>query len=205
MESAFRMDTLNKKGEFIMLNNRAFITEAETHAIIRYTKEAKADIVEIGTFAGGTAENAGQHTPKGLAWWAIDLFEDFTDSKNPVHVYKEYLMKHGCIFNIQGDSREMGKYWNKPIGFLFIDGSHYVDDVRRDFAAWSPWLIPGGIIAFHDAYGFNQGELSPKFPSLNGYDLIHERGPEGVVAEVVAEGEWSIVETVDTVVFMSRT
>lgn len=187
-----------------MLNNRAFITEAETLAIIRYTKEATEDIVEVGTYAGGTAENAGQHTPEGLAWWAIDTFAGFEDEKNPVRSYQNHLAQYVRIFNVQGDSREMGKYWKKSIGFLFIDGSHYVQDVRLDFAAWTPWLMPGGVVALHDAHGFDHGNVSPKFPSLNGYDLIYERGPEAVVDEALATGEWRMIEAVDTVAFLTR-
>ncbi len=187
-----------------MFNNRAFITEAETLAIIRYTKAAKEDIVEVGTYAGGTAENAGQHTPEGLAWWAIDTFEGFNDQKNPVLSYKNHLAKYGSIFNVQGDSREMGKFWKKSIGFLFLDGSHYVDDVRRDFEVWTPWLIPGGIVAVHDSRGFDHGSVYPKFPSLNGFDLIHEPGPEAVVDEALVTGEWQLIEIVDTVAFLTR-
>lgn len=39
---------------------------------------------------------------------------------------------------------------NKPIDFLFIDGSHYYNDVKEDFRMYSQLVRPGGIIAFHD-------------------------------------------------------
>jgi predicted O-methyltransferase YrrM len=40
--------------------------------------------------------------------------------------------------------------WDKPIGFLFIDGLHDYANIRRDFRHFEPWLLPGAYIAFHD-------------------------------------------------------
>jgi cephalosporin hydroxylase len=34
--------------------------------------------------------------------------------------------------------------------FLYIDGDHSYDGVRRDFELYSPLVRPGGIVAFHD-------------------------------------------------------
>ena len=42
--------------------------------------------------------------------------------------------------------------WNLPIGLLFVDGLHDYLSVSRDFAHFAPWVVPGGLVAFHD-YG----------------------------------------------------
>lgn len=42
--------------------------------------------------------------------------------------------------------------WNAPIGLLFVDGLHDYLSVSRDFAHFAPWVVPGGLVAFHD-YG----------------------------------------------------
>jgi predicted O-methyltransferase YrrM len=39
---------------------------------------------------------------------------------------------------------------DRPVDFLFIDGDHGYDGVRRDFELWSPLVRSGGLIAFHD-------------------------------------------------------
>jgi len=39
---------------------------------------------------------------------------------------------------------------NAPLDLLFIDGDHTYDGVKRDFEMYSPFVRPGGIIAFHD-------------------------------------------------------
>ena len=38
----------------------------------------------------------------------------------------------------------------RPVDFLFLDGDHRYDSVRRDFELYAPLVRPGGIVAFHD-------------------------------------------------------
>jgi len=38
----------------------------------------------------------------------------------------------------------------EPLDFLFIDGDHTYEGVKRDFEMYSPLVRNGGIIAFHD-------------------------------------------------------
>jgi predicted O-methyltransferase YrrM len=59
-----------------------------------------------------------------------------------------------------GDSKEIGKEWGKvDLGLVFIDGDHSPEGVRGDIEAWMQFIIPTGIIAFHD-YG------SRKWPAV---------------------------------------
>lgn len=39
----------------------------------------------------------------------------------------------------------------KKVDFLFIDGDHHYEAVKKDFELYSPLVRPGGIVAFHDA------------------------------------------------------
>lgn len=42
--------------------------------------------------------------------------------------------------------------WATPLSLLFIDGGHAFNTVLGDYRAWSPHLIPGGLLAFHDVF-----------------------------------------------------
>ena len=39
---------------------------------------------------------------------------------------------------------------DEKVDFLFIDGDHTYEGVKRDFEMYSPLVKEGGIVAFHD-------------------------------------------------------
>ena len=51
---------------------------------------------------------------------------------------------------IVASSEEAAASWQGPIRLLFIDGDHSYEAARRDFELWSPFVVPGGVIALHD-------------------------------------------------------
>lgn len=182
------------------LDKRAYITEAETLALLRYVQESKADVVEIGTFFGGTTVNIANNLPPDLniALWTIDIFEGYSQGVNPVTIYSE-LAACARAFVLLGNSNHVGKYWGRDIGVLFIDGGHDYNTVRNDFNTWSPWVIPFGIIAMHDAKAI--GELMSLRRMKIGGD------PGGVVVfanELIADEEWRVIEEVDSTLFFVR-
>jgi predicted O-methyltransferase YrrM len=42
--------------------------------------------------------------------------------------------------------------WPGPLSLVFIDGGHAPETVQADYDAWSPRLVPGGILALHDVF-----------------------------------------------------
>lgn len=186
-----------------MFNNRAFITEAETNALISYVQIAAADVVEVGTYLGGTAENIAPFLPTDCALWTVDLCAGFVDHLNPALVYHDYLAQFERVFYVIGDSAQVGQHWGRDIGFLFIDGNHQHGFVSDDFDVWTQWLVPQGVVALHDAAGWADG-ARPWHMTLNNERLIHEPGPMAVVDRVVSSGDWRQVQVVDSVVFLTR-
>jgi MMP 1-O-methyltransferase len=49
----------------------------------------------------------------------------------------------------EGDSADVSG-WSAPIRLLFIDGDHSYVATKRDFEAWRPFVMSGGLICFHD-------------------------------------------------------
>jgi predicted O-methyltransferase YrrM len=47
-------------------------------------------------------------------------------------------------------SEEAVRTWHYPIRLLFIDGDHTYDAVKADFSGWERFVVPGGLVAFHD-------------------------------------------------------
>lgn len=61
----------------------------------------------------------------------------------------------GCS---KSDSAEAGRHWHEgmiraelpPPDLVFVDTDHTIETTRREIAAWSGLVIPGGCMVFHD-------------------------------------------------------
>jgi predicted O-methyltransferase YrrM len=49
-------------------------------------------------------------------------------------------------------SNVAAKDWVTPLGLVFIDGGHSYETVMTDYECWSPHLLPGGLLVFHDIF-----------------------------------------------------
>jgi Methyltransferase domain/Glycosyl transferase family 2 len=65
--------------------------------------------------------------------------------------------------------------WNRPTGFLFIDGLHDYASVARDFYHFEPWLVQGAYIAFHDYAEYYPGVKTfvDELLSNGRYEMVH--------------------------------
>jgi predicted O-methyltransferase YrrM len=54
------------------------------------------------------------------------------------------------VVPVVGNSAKVGQWWNTELAFLFIDGAHDSQGIRADYELWSPRIVPGGVLAFHD-------------------------------------------------------
>jgi len=93
------------------------------------------------------------NTDLSIYWKEGESF--FTIWQN--NIKKNNLLEY--ISPLVGFSQDVAKMWSKPINLLFIDGSHYYKDVKADFDNFYPYVISGGIIAFHDvdSHGSHEG------------------------------------------------
>ena len=122
-------------------------------------------IVEIGSFKGKSTVMLGRvasHYGLGPVV-AIDP-HNFNNVELEAHrttpdasSYKEFvdnLCAAGVSDQVEAHraySTDVAPRWNRPISFLWIDGDHSYRGAKADFDGFAPYLIPGGVLAFHDA------------------------------------------------------
>jgi hypothetical protein len=57
------------------------------------------------------------------------------------------------VVSVIGHSVSVARSWpGARLGLVFIDGGHSEHDVEGDYAAWSPLVVRGGYLCFHDIY-----------------------------------------------------
>lgn len=120
-------------------------------------------IMEIGTFAGGSAGILARHASVPLLCvdtWAgsgkdgdemkplydQDVFEVFQRNAKlfpvPVATHKRTL-NPDSLPDFLTETQE-------PFDLIFIDGGHDKESVKADYAVAKEWIEPGGIICGHD-------------------------------------------------------
>jgi len=144
--------------------------------IDKLKEEDKSYIV----YAVDPHSNTGTHKYESVG----DTFEDFITNITEAEVSE-------IITPIRMTSKKALKeiLWNLEVGkigtgFVFIDGSHYYEDVRFDFDNWSKSLNLGGSIALHDTIAYE--------------------GPSKVVIEEIFNPEFRIIRVCGQVVVFRR-
>ncbi len=56
------------------------------------------------------------------------------------------------VVAVIGRSATVGAHWGTPLSLLFIDGGHGEAPARTDYEAWTPHVMPGGLLAIHDVF-----------------------------------------------------
>lgn len=143
----------------ISRNIPGWLADEEGELLYKLAKNCtKGEIVEIGSWKGKSivwlAE--GSRAGRGLKIHAIDPHEGY-DGMSTLKEFRQNVEKAGVknmVIPIVKTSEQAAKNFGKPVGFIFIDGSHEYDDVKKDFELWFPKLIDGGVMAFHDTLGY---------------------------------------------------
>jgi predicted O-methyltransferase YrrM len=127
-------------------------------------------VCEIGTAAGGTLYFLTRVAHESALIVSIDI-------ATPPHTRfarRKLARAAQRIVSLEGDSQTKGMVQRLrehlggvPLDFLFIDGDHSYEGVKRDFALYAPLVRPGGLIALHDINpdsGDPNGPISGEVP-----------------------------------------
>ena len=171
------------KIKVIAENSRASQDKEELEALLLCLNDVEIKrVLEIGTWRGYSAEVwVKAFRPELLISIDIGEEQDLWDGlENPG--------KTDVVYGYGVDSHDPKSFLyivkilqKNLIDFLFIDGDHSYEGVKKDFDMYSPLVRKGGLIAFHDVavkdndsvevYKFWE-ELKTRYP----YRLIHIRG-----------------------------
>jgi predicted O-methyltransferase YrrM len=135
-------------------------------------------ILEIGTANGGTLFCFCKLAQDDATIISIDLPEGpfgggYQEWKMPI--YQAFAKETQKLYLLRKDSHrqetleEVKKILNgKELDFLFIDGDHSYEGVKKDFEMYSPLVRKGGTIVFYDV------AKQPEFTKCYVYDFWKE-------------------------------
>lgn len=136
-------------GGWITTKDRIFLVE-----FLQTIKMRKPLLVEIGTFMGGTATIfltiLDDCKLVAIDNWSEGPHEPFKSLKEGFEYHMRCFIEQGRVEIISGDSREIGREWNRQIDLLFIDGDHSYSVASADIDNFVPWVKNGGCIFVDD-------------------------------------------------------
>lgn len=150
------------------------------------------NILEVGGYLGrSTAALAFGCVETEKQVWTIDTFcgnskdfregTDFRDGGSFLLDWRMNIARLGLskyASALVGPSSSFWQMWDKPIHFLFIDGSHQYEDVLGDLGYFYRSVVPSGVVAIHDAH--------PDYPWPGPYRVWCELG------QTLLENIWNV-------------
>jgi len=155
---------------------KGFLAEDEGARLYELGLEACAlgPCLEIGSFCGKSAVYLGsacksrnstlftidhhrgsEEQQPGQLYFDPELFDSRKGVINSLPLLQETLKKAGLedhVVPMVTQSGVAARNWATPLGLVFIDGGHSYQTALSDYRCWSPHLLPGGFLVFHDIY-----------------------------------------------------
>lgn len=173
---------------------------------------SRGPICEIGTYCGKSAVylGAGARTA-GSVVFTVDhhrgseeiqpgwphhdpeLVDPKSGRMDSLPFFRETIAAAGLedeVIAVVGASATVARFWNTPLGVLFIDGGHSEEPVTQDYEGWAPHVMPGGALVFHDIYP------DPADGGQAPYRVYLRALASGRFAEVRAVGSLRVLECV---------
>lgn len=155
---------------------KGFLADGEGLHLYRVALEAApaGPCLEIGSYCGkstvwiGTAcresgrvlfavdhHRGSEEQQPGEEYFDPTLFEPAVGGIDTFRHFRDTVARAGLedtVVPIVCPSELAARAWATPLSFVFIDGGHAFDSVSADYRSWSPHLMAGGLLAFHDVF-----------------------------------------------------
>ncbi len=162
--------------DFDLSNVKGFLAEEEAVALAEAAAESVdlGPCLEVGSYCGLSAIHIGRAIhPKGGILFAVDhhrgseenqpgwewhdaeLWDDAAGAMDTLPFLRSNLRLAGLeetVIPIVGKSPIIARYWQTPLGFLFIDGGHTLEHAFNDLRGWSGHVARRGVMAIHDVF-----------------------------------------------------
>ena len=131
-----------------------FLSDHEALYLLRLAERGPGAgaIVEIGSYHGKSTVLLA-HASQGAGREKVIAIDPHLGGA--VQAFHDSLARAGVtehVTPVVATSDAAAGTWHGPVRLLWIDGAHAYDQVDRDFNNWTPFLVEGGIVAFHDTY-----------------------------------------------------
>jgi predicted O-methyltransferase YrrM len=170
-------------------------TESERDCLARHADQ-KRRLAEIGVWHGVTTCRLRRAMHPAAVLVAVDPYPvgRLGFSTQQIIAHREVSkIRHGTVQWLRKTGIEAAQSQTpESFDFVFIDGDHSYDGLKRDWEAWSGLIAPGGVIGLHD---------SRSTPDRQ----IEDAGSVRYTREVISlDPRFQIIDTVDSLTVLRR-
>lgn len=143
-----------KKYKAYTIAQLGYLRPKEVDCLVKYVKLLPENPIIVNIGAGfGTSALCFAEPRHDAEIFSIDLRDDDNPFGGLLNERNAFIGADAKLpTQIKGDSKKVGKTWDKEIDLLFIDGDHSAEGVGGDIDIWIPYVKDGGYVLFHD-YG----------------------------------------------------
>jgi cephalosporin hydroxylase len=161
----------------------AEIGTAKGGTLFMLTQVAAPDATIVSVdLPGGRLGGASSPVRNRYPQWRARLYRGFRRDKQSVHVIRADSHDVATVEEVRR------RLPDGNVDFLFIDGDHSYEGVRRDFELYSPLAAAGGLVAFHDIVPGGPGKHGD--PGEVPVFWSEVRNEQAVEAEFVEDWDW---------------
>ena len=200
--------------EFLAKNNiKGFLAHDEGAALYEYAQYAAklGPCLEIGSYCGKSAvyiasackatgnvlfsvdhHRGSEEQQPGEEYFDPQLFDEPRQQIDSFPLFRETLQRADlecAVIPVVAPSQLVCRFWQAPLGLVFIDGGHSPEEAANDCKNWAKRLAPGGFLAVHDIFAS---------PDQGG------QGPYLAVKAVLDSGEFTELARVNSLVVLRR-
>lgn len=174
-------------------------------ALLAELARERSTAVEIGVYEGASAVLLCKALPEHASLHLIDpftanatLLPGWRASEGATRRVVERAVRRRGAPQVHWHvelSEQTAARWSGPVDLVFVDGDHSEEGCRLDWELWSPFVPPGGVVAFHDARDGGGQQRGLPGPTRVVDSLFRGAG---------AVPGWRIAAEVDTLVAVER-
>jgi predicted O-methyltransferase YrrM len=149
------------------------VFEGLTSALLLRTMAADGVLYAIDPFFAGRF---------GICWGKFIARRETARVKSPGKIIFLEKLSFEALDDVPGE-----------LDFLFVDGDHSLEGIKRDWADWSPRMAAGGIIALHDT----------RLPAHNSR-VVTLGSHQYFESDIRQDSRFEIIEQVDSLSILRR-
>ncbi|HSD76426.1 MAG TPA: class I SAM-dependent methyltransferase [Solirubrobacteraceae bacterium] len=175
---------------------RAMHSEGEARLLAELAR-GRRSVVELGVYEGASAVVLCHALGRGATLHLVDPYTEGGTALRPGQralpavtrrVVGRAARRAGTQLHWHVEySQRLARRWSEPVDLVFVDGDHSEQGCREDWELWSPSVVAGGLVLFHDARLGHPGGAGHPGPTavvdsvfrgpgaVDGWELVAER------------------------------